>query len=52
MLPTHCRSPYLSTCMDSGVLQLFVAIAAGLKPELLHNAATYGVISMDAFAWH
>lgn len=34
------------------LLPLFVAMGSGLKPELLHTAATYGVISMAAFAWH
>ena len=34
------------------LLPLFVAMGAGLKPEPLHTAATYGVISMASFAWH
>lgn len=33
------------------LLPLFVAMGSGGAPALLHNAVTYGVISMASFAW-
>lgn len=33
------------------LLPLFVALGSGGMPELLHDAVTYGVISMASFAW-